>query len=159
MSEYVKIKAGERVFGESTLLQAQLSLINTLKQYQEYQNNRKEELFLKIELKKELGEVSILLDGLNKILPESNFMEEEKEKEKMKREIAKKIERYVQKSKKNLERPWGEKGEEERKSFIEVVKESNKFEKKQTRKEEDYEVKSELDKELEEIRRKLERLQ
>ena len=146
MTEYVKIKAPEIIYGETNLLQSQLNLINLLKQYQEYERLRKEEIFLKIDLKKKIGETSEFLEHLSKILPESKLLEEQKKREEMQREITKRIEGAVQMSKKRQE-----KEETKRKSFIETVKESETTEKK--------EAKLSLNQELEEIKKKLERLQ
>lgn len=159
-AEYVKITPTEMRFGETNLLQMQFNLLTMLKQYQEYIALRKEELFLKIELKKKLGEAKEFLDTLSKSLPESKFIEEQKKKELMQKELAKKIETAVQKSKKLEEKPWKEKDEEKRKSFISVVKEAEKYEAKVEKEEKAEEAKpSTLDQELEEIRKKLERLQ
>jgi hypothetical protein len=158
MTEYVKIKTPEIVYGETNLLQSQLNLINLLKQYQEYERLRKEEIFLKIDLKKKIGEASEFLDNLSKILPESRLLEEQKKREEMQKEITEKIESAVQKSRGLQEKGWKEKEETKRKSFIEVVEESETPEKEEE-KEEQEEPLSSLDKELEEIRKKLEKLQ
>ena len=81
--EYVKLAPLETVFGETNLLQSQLSILTILKRYREYESLRKEELFLKIELKKKLGEAKEFLDALSKSLPESKFIEEQEKKERM----------------------------------------------------------------------------
>ena len=161
MSEYVRVKPAERVYGETNLLQSQLNLITLLKQYQEYKMLRKEEIYMKIELKKQIGELNEFLDHLSKLLPESKFLEEQKEREKMKHEVIEKVDSYVQKSKKKQERSWKEKIPV-RKTFIGVVNESERYEarkEKENAKEEVTEVKSGLDQELEEIRKKLAKLQ
>jgi len=96
MTEYVKIKAPEIVYGDGNLLQAQMSLINLLKEFREYERLRKDEIFLKIELKKKLGETGEFLNTLNKILPESKLLEKQENAEKIQKEITEKIERAVQ---------------------------------------------------------------
>jgi len=145
MSEYVKIKAPEMSYGEANLLQSQISLINLLKQYQEYERLRKEEIFLKIELKKKIGEAGEFLDHLSKILPESKLLEEQKKREEMRREIIEKIEGAVQQSKKQEWKHWKEN--------------EPKTKEERTVEKEEKEPESSLDQELEEIRKKLERLQ
>jgi len=143
MSEYVKIKASEMSYGEENLLQSQVNLINLLKQYQEYESLRKEEIFLKIDLKKKIGEAGESLDRLGKLLPESKLLEEQKKREEMQREIIEKIEGAVQKSKKKEDR----------------YSKENSEDKGTNAEKEEKEPKSSLDQELEEIRKKLERLQ
>ena len=133
MTDYVKIGASEMVYGEASLLQSQLNLINLLKQYREYEKLRNEELVLKIKLKKNVGEARESLDKLSKILPESKFLEKRKKEEELQEEITEKIERAVQKSRKKESKRWEEKPEEGKKQS--------------------------LDQELEEIRKKLEKLQ
>ena len=87
-------------YGETTLLQSQLNLINLLKQYQEYEKLRKEEIFLKIDLKKKIGEAGEFLGHLSKILPESKLLEEQKKKEEIHKEITKEIKSTTQTPKK-----------------------------------------------------------
>ena len=139
--EYVKLAPLETVFGETNLLHSQLSLLTILKRYREYEAFRKEELFLKIELKKKLGETKEFLDALGKSLPESKLIEEQEKKDRMQREFVEKVESAVQKSNKKEWTHWKEDAEskKEEKSSDEKL--------------------SPLDKELEEIRKKLERLQ
>lgn len=126
MTEYVKIRGHERSYGEESLLQSQLNLVNLLKRYQEYEKLRKQEIFLKIELKKKVGESNEFLEHLSKLLPESKLLEEEKQKQEMQKEITK-----------NMESP------------IKLLKKKEKKESK---------TKLSLDEELEEIRKKLEKL-
>jgi hypothetical protein len=149
-AEYVKLTPSEQTYGEVSLLQSQLSLLAMLKQYQEYESLRKEELLTKIELKRAIGEAKESLDSLSRLLPESKFIEEQEKKEKMKDEIVEKIESVVGKSKRKWEKDWSVEESE--------VKEENKVEETQE-KEEKEKPKSSLDKELDEIRQKLERLQ
>jgi len=147
-AEYVKIAPTEMIFGETNLLQIQLNLLKMLKQYQEYETFRKEELFLKIELKKKLGETKEFLDILSKSLPESRFIEEQEKKERLQKELAEKVDAAIQTTTKKEWKYWKEKETE--------IKEDKPAEK------EDLKEKSKtstLDQELEEIRKKLERLQ
>ncbi|MEM4259384.1 MAG: hypothetical protein QXS38_01305 [Candidatus Pacearchaeota archaeon] len=153
-AEYVKIRAPELIYGETNLLQAQFSLLSILKQYREYGLLRKEELFLKIELKKKIGEAREFLDNLSRLLPESRFIEEQEKKEKIQKELVNKIESAILRAKRRELKPWKEKGEEPRKSFLDVIKETEASEKKDVA-----EAESPIEKELEEIRRKLEKLQ
>ncbi len=109
MTEYVKLAHSERVYGETNLLQSQFSLLTVLKQYQVYELLRKEELLMKIELKKKIGELKEFLEILSKALPESKLIQEQEKKEEMKEEMIDKIEKAVQRSKKRTEKGWNEK--------------------------------------------------
>lgn len=149
-AEYVKITPSEQIQGESSLLQSQFSLLTMLKQYREYEALRKEELLLKLELKKAIGEAKESLDSLSKSLPESKFLEEQEKKEKVREEIIEKIDSAVVKSKKRWEKGWKEKEPK-------IKKEKKAEEPKE--KEEKTDAKSPIDKELEEIKKKLDRLQ
>lgn len=146
-AEYVKIAPTEMIFGETNLLQTQLNLLTMLKQYQEYEALRKEELFLKIELKKKFGEAKEFLDALSKSLPESKFFEEQEKKERLQKELSEKIESVMQSSKKKEGKYLKEKEANTKEQIVE----------KAEAKEEP--GLSTLDQELEEIRKKLERLQ
>jgi D-mannonate dehydratase len=149
-AEYVKLTPSEQTYGEASLLQGQLSLLTMLKQYQEYESLRKEELLMKIDLKRAIGEAKESLDTLGRLLPESKFLEEQEKNEKIREEMVEKIESVVTKSKRKWEKGWTEKEPK--------VKEEKKVEEVPV-KEEKKEPKSSLDKELDEIRQKLERLQ
>ena len=117
--EYVKLAPSELSYGNANLLKSQMSAIGAIKKYNEYKTSRKEELFLKIELKKKFGELKEFLDQLDKILPESRFSEEEQEAWKQLAKITRKKEMKKEFESENIS----------------------------------------LDQELEEIRKKLERLQ
>lgn len=138
--EYVKLTPPEQIHGETTLLQTQISLLTMLKQYREYELLRKEELFMKLELKKKIGEVREFLNQLSKILPESKFIEEQEKKERMQKQIAEKIESAIQNANKKEALSW-----EEKPTAAKTKKEKTKV--------------SSLDKQLEEISQKLEKLQ
>jgi hypothetical protein len=89
--EYVRLTHPELVFGEANLLQSEISLLTMMQKYSEFTSQRKEELALKIVLKKEIEEAKAALDELDRILPRTSFHEEHKKEEKLKKEIAEKI--------------------------------------------------------------------
>ncbi|SRR3989338_10823513 len=128
MSEYVKVKAPEITYGATNLLQSQISLITTLQHYQEYKKLRKDELSAKIDFKNKIEKLKELLDNLSRALPESKFLEEKKEKEKLEKEISLNF---------SKEKPIKQKKQEKAKSDNATLS---------------------LDEELEEIRKKLEKL-
>ena len=128
MSEYVKVKAPEITYGATNLLQSQISLITTLQHYQEYKKLRKDELSAKIDFKNKIEKLKELLDNLSRALPESKFLEEKKEKEKLEKEISLNF---------SKEKPIKQKKQEKAKSDNAALS---------------------LDEELEEIRKKLEKL-
>jgi hypothetical protein len=132
-----------------------MDMLMILKQYQSYEALRKEELFMKLELKKNLGEAKEFLDDLSKSLPESKFLEEQEKREKLERELANKIEFDIQKSKKSEWKYWKEKEPSAVKEKIKGVQVTREV----PATKEIEEQKSPIDKELEEIKRKLERLQ
>ncbi len=68
-TEYVKLDPYEKMFGEKGLLEAQLSLLNALKSYKQYEKIRQEELLLKISLRRKITETQEELSTLNKLLP------------------------------------------------------------------------------------------
>ena len=151
--EFVRLTSPELVYGETNLLQSEMNLLTMLKQYQEYEFLRKEELFLKVELKKKVGELKEHLNILAKLLPESRFEEEQAKKEAMQRELANKIESAVQHSKSSEWKYWKEKEPKPR-----VVKEEKPKEEK-PKEEVHEEPKSPIDKELADIQKRLLRLQ
>lgn len=141
--EYVRLSPSEQIHGETNLLQTQVSILTMLKQYQEYELLRKEELFMKIDLKKKIGEAREFLDILGRSLPESKFIEEQEKKERMQKQVAEKIEAAIQSANKKEALRWTEK--EPKAAKASAKKEETK--------------KSSLDKQLEEIRLKLEKLE
>ena len=86
-SEYVKISRSELVYGESSLLKSQMSILNLKKRYISHRELRKKELLLKIELKKKIEEAIAHLAFLEKLLPHTRLQEEQK----LKKEIAKSV--------------------------------------------------------------------
>ena len=145
-TEYVRISPPEQVYGETNLLQTQLSLLTTLKHYQEYELLRKEELLTKIELKKCISEAKEFLESVSKCLPESKLLEEQEKEERMRRQIIEKIEGVVDKSRKSEWKHWKENEQRLREVKPQAVKEEK--------------VKlTPIDKELEDIKNKLAKLQ
>jgi hypothetical protein len=158
-TEYVRITPPEQVYGETNLLQTQLSLLTTLKHYQEYELLRKEELLMKIEAKKCISEAKEFLDSVSKCLPESKLLEEQEKEEKIRKQIIDKIETSVERARKTEWKYW-----KEREPKVREVKEIKPQQVKP--KEEKHKVKevkeeklSPLDKELAEINKKLAKLQ
>ncbi len=80
-SEYVRISREETFFGERGLLESQLSAASLIKRMQVYNRMRKEEMLLKIELKKKLSEMDGMVKWFEKLLPKTND-EEKKDFEK-----------------------------------------------------------------------------
>ncbi len=76
-SEYVKISDIEKSYGEKNLLQSQLGLASLLKNIKKYHKSRKEELLLKIQLKKKIEEAKDIIRTLEKILPKIKLPEGE----------------------------------------------------------------------------------
>ena len=70
MTEYVKIYAEEMEYGKKNLLEAQLSLINMIKNFSKYKEVRLENSTLKINLKSKISLLQESLNALDKILPE-----------------------------------------------------------------------------------------
>ena len=159
-TEYVRITPPEQVYGETNLLQTQLSLLTTLKHYQEYELLRKEELLMKIEVKKCISEAKEFLDTTSKSLPESKLIEEQEKEEKIRRQIIEKIENSVERTRSSEWRHWREKEprvQEVKEIKTPLVKEMKEVKPKPVKEEK---VKlAPLDRELEDIKNKLAKLQ
>ena len=89
--EFVRLSHPERIYGEKKLLESQISLLTISKIMKEFDANRKEEIMLKISLKKTLSELKEALTDLEHLLPKSTFYEEKLKEEKAKHEIVKLI--------------------------------------------------------------------
>ena len=109
--EFVKVSSPERIYGETNLLQSEVALLTMLQQHQEYESLRKDELYMKIELKRMIGELHEHLDKLAKSLPISKFEQEMKDRSAMKQKMLSEIESQVKKAKKSEWRNWKERGE------------------------------------------------
>lgn len=155
-TEFVRITSPELVYGETNLLQSEMNLLTMLKQYQEYEFLRKEELYLKVELKKGIGELREHLNALAKMLPESNFEHEQARKEAMQRELANKIESAVQHAKSSEWKYWKEKEPKPQRIKEEKPKEEKPKKEKPVVEEEPL---TPIDKELADIQRRLASLQ
>ncbi len=68
-SEYVRLSGAERYYGKKNFLQSELSLLNVLKRQKEYQRLRKEEIALKIQLKKSIDDTQDALKILDAVMP------------------------------------------------------------------------------------------
>jgi len=76
-SEYVKLVHAEKVYGERNLLQTRLSIVSIQKNLKQYKEIRKQELDLRLELKKKVQETKKALDDLEKNLPITKLLEKE----------------------------------------------------------------------------------
>jgi hypothetical protein len=152
-TEYVRITPPEQVYGETNLLQSEVSLLTMLQQYQEYESLRKEELYLKIELKKKISEMKEFLDVIAKVLPESKWEEEQRKKTMMEHEMLGKIDSAVERAKHSEWKYWKEKEPKIKK--VREIKEPPK----KVKEIEEKPKKTPIEAELEEIQKKLSRLQ
>ena len=69
--EYVKISPQEQFYGKKNLLQSQYDMINSFKHQKEYSKLRKQEITLKIRLKKKIEEALSSIQKLDRTLPKS----------------------------------------------------------------------------------------
>jgi hypothetical protein len=76
MNEFVRISDSERIYGAKTLLQTQVSSINLIKHFGEYEKLRKEELMLRIGLKTKVEQALQSINSLARGLPKTVFAEE-----------------------------------------------------------------------------------
>ena len=81
-SEHVLLTREEQIYGQGHLLQTQLDLINSGKNFKVYKDLRVQEFNLKVQLKAKLDETLQSLDIFDKMLP----------KARMKQEISKELE-------------------------------------------------------------------
>lgn len=68
-SEYVKLAPTEIFYGQKNLLESHLGIANLLKQIKLFHEIRKEELLLKLELKRKFEEIKFEIMEFNKLLP------------------------------------------------------------------------------------------
>ncbi|MEI6731246.1 MAG: hypothetical protein WCK90_01045 [archaeon] len=85
-SEYIRFVNPQVKFGQKTVLEAQLSLLNSMKHMREYKRLRDQELILKIHLRKKIEEAKTSLELLDHALPKSQFREEKNDAESLVRE-------------------------------------------------------------------------
>jgi len=96
-SEYIQLNYPEAIFAKKNLLHSQLGLLNSIKRVEAYKKLRNEELKLKIELKKKLEEAKILLDMFEKLLPKTKTEHELEIEERMKEKETKEFEESLKK--------------------------------------------------------------
>jgi len=89
--EFVRLSRPEKLYGEKKLLESQISLLTISKIMKEFDTYRKDEIALKISLKKSLNELKEALADLEHSLPKSTLYEEKLKSEKAKHEIVKLI--------------------------------------------------------------------
>lgn len=99
--EYVKLARPEMVYGETSLLQTQLNVLQIKKQHENYKSLRKSELHGKIELKRLISEAKEHLDVVDRFLPHTHALDEKKKEEKIKQEIMTEIEPKAEKKSKS----------------------------------------------------------
>ncbi|MDP1696160.1 MAG: hypothetical protein Q8L29_04575 [archaeon] len=80
MTQYVKFSSEEQIFGTKNLLESQASILTSMQHLENYRSLRAEELRLKILLKKIMEEAKENLNLLDKTLPESPSKKADKEK-------------------------------------------------------------------------------
>lgn len=78
MISYIKLEPAENLYIKKNLLQSQLELLQTIKHQQIYKKLRKQELIIKIELKKILEEAIGEFKLLNKLLPKTQTIQHPK---------------------------------------------------------------------------------
>lgn len=82
MVEYVKFNKTESLYGQKRFLHGELELINAVKRLRNYKDLRREELVLRLALKKRAGEALENLRLLDKLLPHARLPKVEKKPEK-----------------------------------------------------------------------------
>jgi hypothetical protein len=89
MTEYVRISGAENLYGQKNILHGELDVLNLVKRIRNYKTLRKEELVLRLALKKRIGEVVEDLKVLSKLLPHAHIPElDRKLNKKSKEELA-----------------------------------------------------------------------
>ena len=74
MTEYVRLSGQEAMFGEKHILHSELEILGLVKRIREFEKLRKEELILKLTLKKKLDETVECLKFLEKLLPHTKMI-------------------------------------------------------------------------------------
>lgn len=117
-NEYVKISHPELVFGKANLLQSEINILTIMKNYRTFQSIRKEELFLKIELKNKIEELKAFANNLDKMIPQVEKDKREKEKK-----IQREIKQVIQKSQEAEEKKEQKEGKTSLEQEIEAIRE------------------------------------
>jgi len=92
MVEYVKFSGVERFYGQNNLLYSEMGILNIIKRILALKKLRREELMLKIFLKKKIGEVVEGMQILDKLLPHVHFKFKPYEKKKSRDEVEEAVE-------------------------------------------------------------------
>ncbi len=92
MVEYVKFSGVERFYGQNNLLYSEMGTLNIIKRILAFKKLRREELLLKIALKRKIGEVIEGMQVLDKLLPHAHFKFKPYEKKKNHEEIEEAVE-------------------------------------------------------------------
>lgn len=79
MNEFVRLSSSEKKYGAKGLLQSQVSMINLLGHFKNYEKLREQELILRIELKAKMDSLVRLGDSLDRTLPITRFADEPEE--------------------------------------------------------------------------------
>ena len=77
MVEYVRLLKPSALYAKKQLLQSQLESLNIIKRIKRYHELRKEELILKIALKKKLEDIKTELNIFERFLPKTQKGEED----------------------------------------------------------------------------------
>lgn len=110
MAEYVRFNGAERFYGEKNILHGELELLSFLKRLENYKSLRKDELILRLVLKKKISELNEALSVLDKMLPRDMPPNPEKKKEKKEESIDKgvlSLEQEIEVIRRKLERLHG----------------------------------------------------
>jgi valyl-tRNA synthetase len=106
-SEFVRVSAGEKIFGDKHLLQSELELLNLVQSFKKYKELRLDELTLKVGLKAKLEELEKEIDKIERLLPAAGYHAEKKEKVESKAEKKKEsftLEQEIERIRKKISR-------------------------------------------------------
>ena len=77
-SEYIMLTGPEVEYGDKNLLHTRLDLLSMIKRYKEFEGSRKDELVLKILLRKKINDLIHDLENIEKLLPKTKLEKEER---------------------------------------------------------------------------------
>ena len=72
-TEYIKFSVPERIYGDKNLLHSELELLGIIKRIRNYKKLRKDDLILKLTLKKKIEEFLDNLQLLDRLLPQDKL--------------------------------------------------------------------------------------
>ena len=72
-TEYIKFSVPERIYGDKNLLHSELELLGIIKRITNYKKLRKDDLILRLTLKKKIEDILENLKLLDKLLPHSKM--------------------------------------------------------------------------------------